>query len=93
MYLHPNSWTTLGGDGNLQSVLHTTCLTHPKLFDRFYYESKGENNERSWVRSLVCSILGVDECVGAMGWKLEQVTSGLIIHIDLHKTNNKLVSA
>jgi hypothetical protein len=31
--------------------------------------------------------------VGASEWGLKQVTSGSIIHIDLHKPNNKLVSA
>jgi hypothetical protein len=43
------------------------------------------------VRSLVCSTLGGH--VGVMGWGLGQVTSGSIIHIDVHKPNNKFISA
>jgi hypothetical protein len=31
--------------------------------------------------------------VGALGWGLGQVASGLIIHTNIHKLNNKLVSA
>jgi hypothetical protein len=36
--------------------------------------------------------LGVEGCVGAPGWGLGRVTSKLIIHMDLHKQNNKLVN-
>jgi hypothetical protein len=43
--------------------------------------------------SLAHSISEVNEHVGALGCGLRQVTSGSIIHIDLHKLNNKLVSA
>jgi hypothetical protein len=43
--------------------------------------------------SLACSTLGVEGCVGAPWWGLGRLTSKLIIHIDLHKPNNKLVSA
>jgi len=43
--------------------------------------------------SLVCSTLGVEGCVGALGWGLGRLTSRSIIHMDLHKPNNKLVSA
>jgi len=42
--------------------------------------------------SLVRNTLGVKGCVGALGWGLCQVTSKSIIHMDLHKSNNKLVS-
>jgi hypothetical protein len=42
---------------------------------------------------LTHSISGVDGRVKALGWGLRQVISGLIIHIGLHKPNNKLVSA
>jgi hypothetical protein len=43
-------------------------------------------------RSLACSTLGVEACSSSkMG--LGRVTSSSIIHIDLHKPNNKLVSA
>jgi hypothetical protein len=41
----------------------------------------------------VCNTLGVEGCVGVLGWGLGRVISGSIIHIDLHKPNNKLVSA
>jgi hypothetical protein len=45
------------------------------------------------VCSLTCNISGVERCVGALGWGLRQVTSGSIIHTNLHIPNNKLVSA
>jgi hypothetical protein len=45
------------------------------------------------VRSLACSILGVEGHIGALRWGLGRVTSGSIIHTDLHKPNNKLVNA
>jgi len=37
--------------------------------------------------------LGVEGHVGVSGWGLGRVTSGLIIHMNLHKLNNKLVNA
>jgi hypothetical protein len=49
--------------------------------------------ERSVVHSLACSISRVEGHAGALGWGLGQVISGSIIHMDLHKPNNKLVSA
>ncbi len=45
------------------------------------------------VHSLVQITLGVRECVRALGWGLGRVTSESIIHMDLHKPNNKLVNA
>jgi hypothetical protein len=45
------------------------------------------------VCSLTRSTLGVEGHVGAPGWGLKQVTRGSIIHTNLHKPNNKLVSA
>ncbi len=45
------------------------------------------------VRSFACSTLRVEGCAKALGWGLRQVTSESIIHINLHKLNNKLVSA
>jgi len=44
-------------------------------------------------RSLAHNTLGVEGYVGALGWGLRKLTSNLITHIDLHKSNNKLVSA
>jgi hypothetical protein len=45
------------------------------------------------VHSLACNTLGVKGRVSASRWGLGRVTSKLIIHTDLHKPNNKLVSA
>jgi hypothetical protein len=45
------------------------------------------------VRSLVRNTSGVKGRVGALGWGLGRLTSNLIIHMDLHEPNNKLVSA
>jgi hypothetical protein len=52
--------------------------------------SKGE---RIKVCSLIHNTSGVEGCVGALEWGLGRVTSESIIHMDLHKPNNKLVSA
>jgi hypothetical protein len=43
--------------------------------------------------SLAHSILGVEGFVGVSGWGLRRVTSKSIIHTNLHKPKNKLVSA
>ncbi len=45
------------------------------------------------VRSLACNTLGIEGRAGAPRWGLGRLTSNSIIHIDLHKPNNKLVSA
>jgi hypothetical protein len=45
------------------------------------------------VRSLACNISGLEGRVGAPGWGLGRLTSKSITHTDLHKLNNKLVSA
>jgi hypothetical protein len=44
------------------------------------------------VRSLARNTSGEEGCVGVIGRGLGQVTSGSIIHMDMHKPNNKLVS-
>jgi hypothetical protein len=44
--------------------------------------------------SLICSIGGgEDGRARSLGWGLEQMTNGSTIHTNLHKLNNKLVSA
>jgi hypothetical protein len=45
------------------------------------------------VCSLVHNILGVEGCARTLGWGLGKMTSKSIIHTNLHKPNNKLVSA
>ncbi len=69
-------------------------MTHPTLLERFKCESESENNKRRKieVHSLGRSTSGVEGCVGAPGWGLGQVTNRSIIHMDLHKRNNKLVN-
>jgi len=46
-----------------------------------------------WVHSLVCNISWVEKHAEASRWELKRMTSGSIIHTNLHKPNNKLVSA
>jgi hypothetical protein len=43
--------------------------------------------------SLARNTSEVEGHVGAMGWGLGRLTSNSITHTDLHKPNNKLVSA
>jgi hypothetical protein len=54
---------------------------------------KAMKGKRVGVHSLVCSTLGVEGHVGALGWGLGRMTNKFITHIDLHKPNNKLVNA
>jgi hypothetical protein len=43
--------------------------------------------------SLAHNISGVEGRVGAPRWGLRRLTSKSIIHMDMHKLNNKLVNA
>jgi len=45
------------------------------------------------VRSSTRSTSGVEGCTGIPRWGLGQMTTGSIIHTNMHKPNNKLVSA
>jgi hypothetical protein len=45
------------------------------------------------VRSFACSTLGVEGHAKRLGWGLGRMISESIIHMNLHKPNNKLVSA
>ncbi len=54
---------------------------------------KTSEGEGVRVRSLVQNTLGVDGHARAPRWGLGQMTSGPIIHTNLHKPNNKLVNA
>jgi len=54
---------------------------------------KTVERERIGARSLAHSTLGVEGHVGAPGWGLGRLISKSIIHTDLHKPNNTLVSA
>jgi hypothetical protein len=49
--------------------------------------------EGGGVRSLTRSTSGVEGHVGVLGWGLRQLISGSIIHTDVHKPKNKMVSA
>jgi hypothetical protein len=49
--------------------------------------------EKVGVHSLIRSTWGWKGHVGILGWGLRRVTSGSIFHMNLHKLNNKLVSA
>jgi len=42
---------------------------------------------------LTHNILGAEGCVRASRWGLERMTSKSIIHMNMHKPNNKLVNA
>ncbi len=56
---------------------------------------KKKTTEREGVGacSLTHSTLGLEGCVGAPGWGLGRLTSKSLIHTNLHKPNNRLVSA
>ncbi len=54
---------------------------------------KVKTTERVGVQSLARNTLGVEGRARAPLWGLGRMTSRLIIHMDLHKPNNKLVNA
>ncbi len=49
--------------------------------------------KRVGARSLTHNILGLKGRVGSLGWGLGILTSKSITYMNLHKPNNKLVSA
>jgi hypothetical protein len=65
------------------SLMHSTRSPNVKIT-----EGKGVG-----ACSLARSTSGVKGHVGALGWGLRRLTSKSIIHINLHKPNNKLVRA
>jgi hypothetical protein len=78
--------------------LHFHFITHdapPHSLKNSYVSPKVETikKEGIGVHSLVCNILGAEGHVGASRWGLGRVTSRSIIHMNMHKPNNKLVSA
>jgi hypothetical protein len=78
----PNRWL------NFIEVL-IPCDTLAHSLKESNVNLKMETMEGVEVRSLVCNTLGVEGHVGAPGCGLRKVTSGSIIHTDLHKPNNK----
>jgi hypothetical protein len=62
----------------------TDTIVSPKV--------KQREKKRIGVHSLIRITLRVKGYVGTMGWGLGRMTSGSIIHINLQKPNNKLVS-
>jgi hypothetical protein len=67
----------------------------PKLLDGLTTSPKVKTSKGKGVgaRSLAHSTLGVEGHVEAPEWGLGRLTSNSITHTNLHKPNNKLVSA
>jgi len=59
--------------------------TNPKV--------KTTEGEGVGARPLACSSLGVGGCAKALVWEPRRLVSKSITHTDLHKPNNKLISA
>jgi hypothetical protein len=70
-------------DAPLDSLMNSTANPKVKIV-----EGKG-----IVTRSLARNILGVEGSARALGWGLGRMTSKSITHTNLHKPNNKLVSA
>jgi len=54
---------------------------------------KTMEGEGAGAHSLTCNTSRVKGRVGAPGSRLRQATSSSIIHMNMHKSNNKLVNA
>jgi len=72
-----------------------THLTHPQTPYKTQNASSNvkTTEEGMGIHSLARSILGVEGRAGALRWALGRVTSRSVIHMNLHKPNNKLVNA
>ncbi len=70
-------------------------MMHPKLLDGLTASPKVNTMKGEGVGacSLTHNTSRVEGYAGALGWGLRRLTSNSIIHTDLHKSNNKLVSA
>ncbi len=98
-----------GGSMILLDLIHCLLLKCPESRRRlqFFIQNDAPLNSLEYsnaslkVKTLkgvgVCSFahntLGVEGCARALRWGLKQMTSESIIHSDVHKPNNKLVSA
>jgi len=73
----------------------STSMTHPKLLDGLKCESKSEDNgkNKSWGTFLGSQHFEGKRVCWSFKMKLERLTRNSITHTDLHKLNNKLVSA
>jgi hypothetical protein len=57
------------------------------------FKMKTMEEKKFGVHSLACSSSGVQKACWSSGMGLEWMTSEWIIHMNLHKSNNKLISA
>jgi len=81
----------IGGSNFVEAP--TSCDTPPHSLRDSNANSKMKTMKKKvGVHSLVYNTLGVKGCAKALGWGLRRMTSKSIIHMDLHKLNNKLVS-
>ncbi len=71
------------GDAPPSSLMDST--TSPKV--------KITEGEGIGTHSLACNTSGVKRRAGVLGWGLRRLTSKSITHTDMHKPNNKLISA
>jgi hypothetical protein len=91
LFLMIVSWASMSNKVNKTNFFYTPLSSlmdstmNPKV--------KITEGEGIGARFLACSISGVEGRVGAPGWELGRLTRNSITHMDLHKPNNKLVSA
>jgi hypothetical protein len=76
------------------NYLRYLCDTPPNSWIDSTTSSKMKTTEGQEVgaRSIVHNTLGVEGCAKASGWGLGWVTHGSIIHMALHKPNNKSIT-
>jgi hypothetical protein len=83
----------IGANGGGLGLVSNDAPPHSLKDSNASSKVKTMEEERVGVCFLTCNIFGIKGHVGAMGWELGRVTSKLIIHTDVHKLNNKLISA
>jgi hypothetical protein len=91
LWCHWNS--PIGGSSSTRALI--PCDTPPNSSTDLIASPNVKTMKRQGtrVRSLVRNTLGVKGRAKVLGWGLGWVTSMSIIHTDLHKPNNKLISA
>jgi hypothetical protein len=97
--LYGYTWNCTNKSSNTHTHIHKHVFLKgigpdapPRSLKDSNVNPKVKTMEEVGVHSLAHNTLGVKGRVGTSGWGLGWMTSGSIIHTDLHKPNDKLVS-
>jgi hypothetical protein len=89
----PNEWSTTRFDLGFITIKVYDAPPHSLKDSNASSKMKTTEKEKIEICSLICNASRVDGHVGAPRCGLGRMTSESIIHANLHKPNNKFVSA